>query len=273
MKIYISADIEGISGVVNKSHAMVEGWDYQRARKLMMDEVNAAVKGALTAGATEILINDSHGFMTNLCIEALNPKARLLTGSHKTYGMMQGIDETYSAVLLIGYHGRHNTSAVLSHSFYGTVVSEIKINGTVVGELELNALLAASYGVPVVLVSGDDVLAEQANAYHEEIETVIVKTAISRYSANCIHPDVVHQMLETAVQRALNKPKNGFLSKMIEGTVLLELSFMNSGMAEACVGIPMVELVKPNCVSYKAESIQEAYRMRSVLTTLAASTV
>lgn len=130
MKIYISADIEGVSGVVEREHLSNQGHDYSRARKLMTEEVNAAVKGVLKAGAKDILVNDSHGSMTNILIEELHEGARLVTGRQKHLGMMQGIDESFDAVLFfIGYHARHNTPGVLSHSYHGKTVYGIKLNG------------------------------------------------------------------------------------------------------------------------------------------------
>lgn len=273
MKIYISADIEGISGVVDRTHTMPQGYDYQRARKLMTDEVNAAVKGAKLAGATIILVNDSHGLMTNLLIEELDEDVMLISGNKKLLGMMEGIDSTYDAALLIGYHARHNTPGVLAHSYNSVVVSEVKVNGNVVGEFEFNTLVAGYYNVPVVFVSGDDILSEQVKSFDSGIETLIVKHTRSRYTAECIQPKKVHRLLEEGVQRMLmNKFKYPRPNK-VEGAVELEVAFFNSGMAEATLLIPGVELKEPNRVRYLAKDVVEAYKMRAALTTLASSTL
>lgn len=271
MKIYISADIEGISGVVNGTHTTQQGYDYQRARKLMTDEVNATVKGAKLAGANEILVNDSHGPMTNILIEELDEDVRLISGNKKLLGMMEGINETYDAVLLIGYHARHNTSGVLAHSYNSGVVSEIKINGMIVGEIEFNSLIAGYYDVPVVLVSGDNVLSKQVKEFNKDIETIIVKNAHSRYTAECIQPKKVHRMLEESVNKTLANNLNNIKPCKITGKVELEVSFFHSGMAEATLFIPGVEMIEPNKVKYVAKDIVEAYKMRIALTTLAAS--
>jgi len=273
MKIYISADIEGISGVVNGSHTSPQGYDYSRARKLMTDEVNAAIRGAKMAGATTILVNDSHGPMTNLLIEDLDEDAVLITGNRKLLGMMEGIDTTYDAAFFIGYHGRHNTAGVLAHSYYGIVISEIKVNGNVVGEFEFNALVAGYHDVPVVFVSGDDILSNQVKDFNPEIETLIVKKAISRYTAECIQPKKVHRLLEEKVQETLNNKLKSISISKAEGEVTLEVAFLNSGMAEATLFIPGVTLVEPNRVRYVAKDVIEAYKMRMALTTLAASTL
>ncbi|MFT9496087.1 M55 family metallopeptidase [Anaerosolibacter sp.] len=271
MKIYISADIEGISGVVNSTHVSQQGYDYNRARKLMTDEVNAAVKGAKLSGAKTILVNDSHGPMTNLLIEELDEDVVLITGNKKLLGMMEGIDDTYDAVLLIGYHARHNTSGVLAHTYHGGVISEVKVNGKAVGEFEFNALVAGQYSVPVVFVSGDDTLSEQVKNFHPDIETLVVKNTHSRYTAACMQPKKVHRLLEDSVHKILSQEIKRITPCKMEGEIELEVSFLNSGMAEATLFIPGVVLIEPNRVRYAAKDIIEAYKMRTALTTLAAS--
>jgi len=268
MKIYISADIEGIGGVVNRSQLSNEGYDYTRARKLMTGEVNAAVRGAIKRGAHEIVINDSHGPMTNLLIEELEEGARLITGNQKHFGMMQGIDETFDGVILVGYHARHNTSGVLAHTYNGRVVSEICLNGNPVGEFEFNSLLAGYYNVPVVVVTGDDVLDGQVNTFNTEIKTVVVKEAISRYTANCLHPKKIHELIENTVESVLGNEQNKIEPCKLDGPVEIEMSFMNSGMAENALLMPGVEMVSPNRVKYLAKDILEAYKVRAVLITL-----
>jgi D-amino peptidase len=273
MKIYISADIEGVSGVVNSTQTGPQGYDYHRARKLMTDEVNASVKGAKLAGATNILVNDAHGPMTNLLIEELDEAVVLISGNKKLLGMMEGIDDTYDAVLLIGYHARHNTSGVLAHSHHGGVVSEVKVNGKTVGEFEFNTLVAGQYNVPVVFVSGDDILSQQVKNFHTEIETLIVKYAHSRYTAACIQPKKVHRLMEENVHKTLTEKLKSIAPRKIEGNVELEVAFLNSGMAEATLFIPGVLLIEPNRVKYMAKDVIEAYKMRAALITLAASTL
>ena len=273
MNIYISADIEGISGVVNSTHTMPQGYDYHKARKLMTDEVNAAVRGAKLAGATKILVNDSHGPMTNILIEELDDEVLLISGNKKLLGMMEGINDTYDAVLLIGYHARHNTPGVLAHSYYSVVISEVMINGKIVGEFEFNTLIAGEYKVPVVFVSGDDVLSNEVKCFDMGIETLIVKYALSRYTAECIQPKKVHRLLEEGVYKTLTEKSKTINYHKIDGEVELQVAFMNSGMAEATLFIPGVELIEPNRVKYIARNIVEAYKMRAALTTLAASTL
>ncbi len=273
MKIYISADIEGVSGVVNSSHTTPKGYDYNRARILMTDEVNAAIRGAKLAGVEEILVNDSHGPMTNILIEKLDEDACLITGNQKLLGMMEGINKTYDAVMFIGYHAKHNTPGVLAHSYYGTVVSEIKINDEVVGEFEFNTMIAGHYGVPVIFVSGDDVLAQQVKKFNSNITTLTVKDAHSRYTAKCIPPKKVHKLMEENIYKALKYNKNLVKPCNFDGKIELEVAFLNSGMAEIGLLVPGTTMIEPNRLKYTAKDIIEAYKMRSVLTTLAASTL
>ncbi len=273
MKIYISADIEGISGVVNGSFTAQKEINYERARRLMTEEVNAAIEGARLAGAKDILVNDSHGPMTNIIIEDLDEDARLISGNKKLFGMMEGIDDSFDAVLLIGYHARHNTPGVLSHTYYGAVVYETKINGRAVGEAELNSMAAGYYNVPLVFVSGDDVLAEQIREFNSEVETLIVKKAHGRYCAESLQPKLVHKLLRESVQNVLSSKLKSIRPNKVEGSIELEIAFHNSGMAEATLFIPGVELVTPNRVRYMAKDIMEAYKLRAALVTLASSTL
>lgn len=274
MKVYISADIEGISGVVNGKQTNEGGYGYGRAQKLMTEEVNAVIRGIKSLGTCEILVNDSHGPMTNILIEELDEDANLISGNKKLLGMMEGIDDSYDAVILVGYHSRHNTSGVLAHTYHGGVISEVKINGNIVGEFELNSILASYFGVPVVMVSGDDVLSEQVKSFNENIESVIVKKAHSRYTAECLNPKKVHKLLEEASVKVLSSDfKNNIKLYKIEDNekVELEITFLNSGLAEATLFIPGVELIAPNKIKYIAKDILEAYKIRTGLTNLAST--
>lgn len=274
MKIYISVDIEGISGVVTGNQTHEGGVGYERARKLMTEEVNAVIKGIRSLGITDILVNDSHGPMTNILIEDLNEDAKLISGSKKLLGMMEGIDKSYDAVMLIGYHARHNTSGVLAHSYDGRVISEVKINGKIVGEVEFNSMLAGYFGVPVVMVSGDDVLSKQVKSFNADIETVVVKKAHSRYTAECLHPKKVHRILHDSCVKVLTSDfKNTIKSykHQNDNKIELEITFSNSGLAEGTLFIPGVELIAPNKIRYMAKDMLEAYKMRTGLTNLASS--
>lgn len=272
MKIFISADIEGISGVVSKEHTSSAGYDYQRARMLMTEEVNAAVEGAVEAGAEEIVVNDSHGAMTNIIIEALDPRASLITGTPKKLGMMEGIDSTYDAVIMIGYHPKMNSAGVLSHSYHGGVISNIDINEKSAGEFYINASAAGFFDVPVVMVSGDNVLSEEVADVNNKIETVVVKMSHGRYAAKCIAPKRVHAMIKEKVKEVLGKVELIPATK-VEGPIELKLVFLNSGLAEAASLMPYTQLIEPNVILYKASNIVEAYRAIMAMIKIASSTL
>ncbi len=202
MNILISVDMEGIAGVVAGNHASSSHKEYERFRKLMTAEANAAVEGALAGGATRVVVNDSHAGMSNILIEELNPAAELISGSPKPFAMMQGIGPEVDAAFLVGYHGASGAgAAVLEHTWCGPVI-ELRLNEHIVGETGLNAALAGAFGVPVVLVTGDRAVAEEARALLGEIETVAVKDGVARTAAQCLHPQVAQERIRQAAERA-----------------------------------------------------------------------
>ena len=203
MKVFISVDMEGITGVVNWEDVSRTGKDYDYFRRIMSKEANAAVEGALAAGATEVMVRDSHGSARNILPDLLNEKARLIrdwSGGPK--GMMEGIDESFAAAIFIGYHAKAGTpDALLEHTSSGTV-TDFSVNGMSMPEAGYNALIAGSYGVPVVFVAGDKALCEQANKLFGPIETVPVKEGIGSAAVN-LHPDVAHARIRSGVEKAL----------------------------------------------------------------------
>lgn len=270
MKIYISADIEGISGIVSSPQTRADGYDYQRARMLMTEDVNAAIEGALEAGADEIVVNDSHGPMTNIIIESLNPGASLISGTPKLLGMMEGIDSTYDAAIFIGYHSRMNSSGVLSHSYNGAAISNISINGKNSGEFYINSSVAGYYNVPVVLVSGDNILADEVKDINDKIDTVVVKIACGRLAAKCTAPSAVHDAIKKRVKDALSK-KVSVMPVKVSEPVDMKITFLNSGLAYTASLMPNTQLIEPNTVFYRASTIVEAYRAEMAMVRIAGS--
>ena len=146
MRVYISVDMEGIAGVVHWADTKLEGVEYERARRWMTGEANAAIEGALAAGATEVVVNDSHGHMRNLLVEELHTEAWLVRGSPKPYCMLEGLEPGFDAVFLVGYHALAGTGGgVLNHSFSGSAIAAMRLNGLLVGEVGFNAALAFSH--------------------------------------------------------------------------------------------------------------------------------
>jgi len=241
MRVYVSVDMEGIAGVVHESQTdpttPAFGAEYARFRRLMTAEANAAIEGALAAGATKVLVNDSHWFMRNLLAEELHPAADLVSGDPKPRSMVQGIDGGFDAALFIGYHARAGTpNAILDHT-YADRIHEVRLNGTAVGELGLNAALAGVHGVPVALVSGDSALAAEArDLLGDGVATVVVKRAVSRHAAQSVAPSVACRMIREEALRALQRKHAPYT---IAAPVTLEVDFaltIHADMAEVCPG-------------------------------------
>lgn len=260
MKVYISADIEGITGIVDgEQTSPTGGTEYQRARRLMTQEVNAAVQGALNAGAAEVVVNDSHGSMRNLIIEELHEEAQLITGSPKPLSMMQGLDESYDAVFFVGYHARMGSHGILSHTISGAVVQNVWVNGKLLGETGINALIAGAYGVPVVLVTGDLAVTKEAAADLGHVETVAVKEAITRFSAKCLHPKKAQRLTTEAAERALGNLCS-YQPLRIEGPVTVDLQLLNSGACDNAARVPGSTRVNDTTLRYQGEDYLQAFK-------------
>lgn len=208
LKVFISVDMEGITGIVNWEEVSRDGKDYDYFRQVMTKEANASIEGALEAGATEILVRDSHGSARNILPEMLNRNARLLrdwSGGFKS--MMEGIDETFDAVIFIGYHAKAGTpNALLEHTMSGSI-ADVSFNGVSLPEAGINALIAGYYNVPVVFLSGDLAICKQAKELFGEIETVAVKEGVGNAALN-LHPEVAHEKINDGVKKALSNLSN-----------------------------------------------------------------
>ncbi len=203
LKVFISVDMEGITGVANWEDVSRAGKDYDYFRKIMTEEANAAIEGALEAGATEILVRDSHSSARNILPEMLNKNAKLLrdwSGGFKS--MMEGMDGTFDAVVFIGYHAKAGTpNALLEHTMRGNI-TDVAINGISMPEAGINALIAGYYNVPVVFLSGDLAICKQAKKLLGEIETVAVKEGIGNSALN-IHPEAAREKIREGVKKAI----------------------------------------------------------------------
>ncbi len=243
MKLYISTDFEGVAGIVDWDQIMVGSHDYEMGRRLLLGELNAAIDGALEAGAETILVNDSHSSMRNLDPEQLHGAASLLSGKHKPLYMMEGLDDSFDAIFFLGYHGSIGASqAVLSHSYNPRAIWEARINGEIVGETALNALVAAHYGVPIALVSGDEVTVAEAQRLEPAPHGVAVKRSVTRYAAESLHPSVARERIRQAAREALTTRKPASAPRF-PGGATVELTFLTADMAEMSAWVRGVELV------------------------------
>jgi D-amino peptidase len=266
LKVYISCDMEGISGVVASKQTQMNGEEYKRAQKLMTGELNAAIEGALAGGATEVLVNDSHGSMRNILIEELNPNAQLISGSPKPLSMMQGIDESFHAAFFIGYHAQAGTAcSVLDHTYSG-IVYQVSLNGRPMGETGLNAALAGHFGVPVVLVTGDKLLAEEATALLGTVEGVAVKESYGRYAARCLVPNAVHDLIREAAQRALSVGGKPFV---VEPPITLAVDFTSSAHLDMAELIPGANRVSGRRIEFIHDDFLTIYKVWRAMLKLA----
>jgi D-amino peptidase len=203
VKIYISVDMEGITGLVDAEDVQPPGRDYERGRILMTEDTNAAVRGAYDAGATAVLVNDAHGPMRNLLPDLLDPRATLIKGRPKPMGMMEGLTSKYDAVLCVGYHARAGVLGVLSHSFMGHEIEDIWLDDQVTGEIGLFHAAAAAYGVPVAMLTGDDTACAEMKAWDPTVATVPVKYAKDRFVAQLVPVAEAQAAIEQTARTAL----------------------------------------------------------------------
>jgi D-amino peptidase len=262
MKVYISVDMEGVAGVVHEdqtdpTEARHSG-EYNRFRRLMTNEANAAIAGALEAGANSVLVNDSHWLMRNLLAEDLNPAAELLSGAPKRLSMVEGIDAGFDAAMFIGYHARAGTrNATIDHT-YTSRVHEARIDGHPVGELALNAAMAGLHGVPVALVSGDQALAAEAKALlGAGVETVIVKEAVGRFAARSVAPSLACERIRSGAAAALKRKHRPFT---FGAPIKLEVDFIASQMADMAELVPGSSRTGGRTVSYTGDDYREVFR-------------
>ncbi len=260
MKISISTDMEGISGIVDRAQISPPGIDYDRGRKLMTEDINASVRGALAAGATEVIVSGGHGGngARNVLVEQLHPEAILISGSTRKY-RLQSIDSTYDAVIQIGYHARNGFGGVLDHSITARDVAEIRIDGKPIGEIGMNGLAAGWHGVPVVLVSGCDRVVRETAEWFPWAEGVAVKRAIGRHAALCLHPRRAQALIEEASTRALSNLQS-MKPLRPDPPYRGEVQFKLTTHAEAAEDAPLVERVDDVTVAYRTDDIPDLLR-------------
>jgi D-amino peptidase len=260
LKVYISADMEGIAGVVSPEQLGPTGFEYPRFREFMTAEVIAAIEGAREAGATDILVSDSHGNGLNLLIERLPADVRVVRSWPRPLGMMEGIDSTFAAAIFIGYHsGTTNLAGVRAHTLSSANYAGVALNGVQVPEAGLNAAIAGHFGVPVALISGDDVAVEEARRLIGNVEGVPVKRAISFHSASTLTPQAAQVLIKQRVKAALARREN-LRPYRLAPPVRLDLTFKNYRPAEMLAYLPIVQRTDAHSVRYTGRNMLEVSR-------------
>ncbi len=244
MKILISADMEGITGVTTWDHVTPGHAEYGRFRTLMTADVNAAGRGAFSGGAKEVIVTDGHWNGSNILIEELDARATLVSGSPSPLSMMGGIDQGVDGVMFIGYHARQGSHpAVLDHTWSSTCVADVLLNDKPAGEYTLNAALAAQYGAPVLMASGDQTACAQMAEQLGLKETAVVKQASGRFVAECLPPQVTSNLIEEAAQRAAKSLADRMAPApyVVQTPVSVTVDLASSDMADRAMLLPGVE--------------------------------
>lgn len=277
MKILVSADMEGIAGVVHWDQVDPGKPDHDWARRLMLGEVNAAVAGAFEGGAAEVVVNDSHDTMRNLLPHGLDRRARLISGNLKALSMVEGLqDGGFAAAFFVGYHGAAGGAGVLGHTYSSATVHELRLNGRPAGEVTVNAAAAGALGVPVALVSGDTAAVDEArDLLGPAVETVAVKGARSRHSALSLHPEAAREAVRAAAARAASRLSlGGRLEPWLPPPpFVFEVRFLDAAMAEAALLLPGAERADPTTVRFAHADYLVAFKAMRAMLTLARSTL
>jgi D-amino peptidase len=244
VKVWISFDMEGVAGIVDWDQCRPSGGArYEIGCQLMLAEVNAAIEGALAGGATEIVLNDSHGTMANLDPRQIAGGATYISGRHKPRYMMQGLDDSFDAAFLVGYHGSiSGRPSTLSHTYNPEVFSAARVNGQLVGESGINALVAAHYGVPIAFVSGDSVTQEETQPFAPDGVFVVTKESITRFSAHNLHPTESCRLIREGAEQAVRRVADGGMRPpQLDRPSTLDLEFQTGDMAEVATWARGVE--------------------------------
>jgi D-amino peptidase len=262
-KVFISADMEGISGISASDQLSAAGAEYGRSRKMMADDVNAAIRGARAGGATTILVNDSHGTMRNLRLEDLEAGVSLISHSFKRSGMMEGLDESFDAVIFVGYHAKAgHPGGLFAHTGSG-VVRDVRVNGASMGEGGLNTTVAAWYGVPVVLVTGDDVAVKQVAEIATSAKTVAVKRAINPRAVELRAFKDAHADIERAAREGVAGAKK--FPPRREAAYRVEVQFQDIAIPEVAENLPAMQRPAPDTIAFTQDTMPKAYTLIRLL--------
>ncbi len=267
MKIYISVDMEGISDIVSLSEITPGKRNYEKACLKMTREVNIIIDQLFKSEVEQVVVNDSHNRMDNIVREELDSRAKLISGDFKTGSMMAGIDESFAGAIFVGYHGRAGLSpAVIDHT-YTFSIFDCKLNKQPLGEAGLNGRLAGFYGVPVIMLTGDQTAVKSAEEELNQPLGVIVKEATGRTNAILLNPETVESKLRKGVIRAIKYIDN-YEPTVVAEKLQLEVTFTRSGMADQVMLLPGTKRVDGRTVTYHSDNYLEIYNIFRIMTKL-----
>jgi D-amino peptidase len=266
LKIYISADMEGVVGAVTGAQLGPGGFEYERFRQFMTNEVNAAIDAARAAGATEFVISDSHGNGQNLLIEQLPDDVTIIRSWPRELSMMAGIDETFDGVIFLGYHAStNNTRGVRAHTMSSANITSLRLNGMTMTEGGINAAIAGHFGVPVLMVSGDDIAVAENQVIIGDIEGAVVKWASGFHSARTLTPEAAYEVIRTRTKSAIDRIED-FEPYVLDTPIELELSLKHYRPVELLSYLSNVEKVNSHTIRFTGEDIVEVSNFLQVVT-------
>ena len=267
LKVYISADMEGVAGVVTADQLRPDGFEYGRFREFMTSEVIAAITAAKEAGATEILVSDSHGNGENLLIDRLPPDVTIVRSFPRPLMMMEGIDSSFQAAIFIGYHtATTNAAGVRAHTISSANLAAVTLNDTPMSEAGINAAIAGHFGVPVIMVSGDDAVVKETQALLGPLEGAVVKRAISFHSAATLTPEAAQGLIRQKVKAALARLQD-FKPHVVQAPIKLGVTFKNYRPAEILAYLPIVQRTNAHSIQFTGASIIEVSKFLEFITT------
>ncbi|MDP7060565.1 MAG: M55 family metallopeptidase [Candidatus Marinimicrobia bacterium] len=260
-KIYISSDMEGVVGAVTGEQMGPSGFEYQQFREFMTAEVNAAIEGARSAGAGEILVADSHGNGQNLLIDKLPKDVKIVRSWPRPLDMVGGLDDSFDGIIFLGYHASSdNLTGVRAHTFSSGRLTSVKLNGTPVTEGAWNAAIAGELGVPVIMVSGDDAAVEEVSSLVGNVEGAVVKWALSFHSATTLQPDAAYDLIREKAARAVKNIKK-YKPYKVKNPVTVEMGFKNYSPVEILSYLSMFERTGSHTTRFSAKTMEEAARI------------
>jgi D-amino peptidase len=257
LKIYVSVDMEGVAGVVSGDQLNPPGFEYERFRGFMTDEALAAVRAAVDAGATEVVVSDSHGNGENLLVERFPKDVKLVRSFPRRGAMMAGLDASFAAVVFIGYHASTtNSTGVRAHTISSAHFTRVALNGVAVTEAEFNAAYAGDLGVPVVFVSGDDAAIEEINGRLGPLEAVVTKKSLGFEAAETITPSAACEAIYQGVRSAIGR-RDQRKPLRITHPITVELSFKNYRAAEVLAYLRAIQRADAHSVRFVGQDMQE----------------
>ena len=266
LKIYISADMEGIVGVVTGDQLGPQGFEYNRFREFMTEEVRVATEAAFEAGATEIVISDSHGNGENLLIEKLPKNVTIVRSWPRPLMMMQGIDETFDGAIFIGYHtSTTNMSGVRAHTISSARLADVRLNGISMAEAGINAAIAGHFNVPVIMISGDDAIVKEATDMLGNIEGAVVKWAISFHAAKTMTPEAAYSLIREKTKKAIARIKE-FRPYKVNQPVRLDVRFKAYRPSEMLSYLSIVQRTDSHSIRFVGKDIIEVSKFLEFIT-------